>query len=384
MFKLSSSFTFAILLGLLLMGEIASFAQDGKAKFSYPAHLPYRFSNFPWWSKEELRTLLQKRIPGLGDEVATNTASEGRIRLALEALLKEKGVMAEVQSQEPSLSDFAPLHPLLVGKRMPPSPAPAVIFSILTPKILIDKVLLSSEPADAEAVIETETKNMEHRPYNSLLDDLTRSRLADLLVRMAYLDAHVEIGHNVPRKDDARYLVDIAVSIVAGPKYHVSSISADGGPLLTGRDLTGFFQLKPGALAGPSPFGSLGGQVRALYAQAGYADVGIEADSVLDREHATVAYHLNVIPGPLYHLRSLTIQNLDAAQESKVRQILGMKVGDVFDEDAINRVYRGIPGEPLLRGRSFSFGPNRHADENAIDLTLTFFKEGGDATVTVH
>jgi len=79
---------------------------DPETRASLSRRLPYSFGNFVWWSDDELRSLLKKRIPGLGDEIATTTAAEGRVRDALKALLKEKGITAEVQSQEPSYSSF--------------------------------------------------------------------------------------------------------------------------------------------------------------------------------------------------------------------------------------------------------------------------------------
>jgi hypothetical protein len=54
-------------------------AQNTKAAAKYPAHLPYSFSNFVWWSDGELRALLLKRIPGLGDEIATTKRSPNTV-----------------------------------------------------------------------------------------------------------------------------------------------------------------------------------------------------------------------------------------------------------------------------------------------------------------
>src|ERR1700679_1176067 len=81
-------------------------AQAPKAAQNYPTHLPYSFGNFVWWTDDELRALLKKRVPCLGDEIVTTTSAEGRVREALTALLKEKGIDGEVQSLEPSYSSF--------------------------------------------------------------------------------------------------------------------------------------------------------------------------------------------------------------------------------------------------------------------------------------
>jgi len=100
-------------------------------------------------------------------------------------------------------------------------------------------------------------------------------------------------------------------------------------------------------------------------------------------EHALVAYRLDVIPGPVYHLRSVAIKNLDAPQENRVRELLGMKPGDVFLDEAVNGLYRKIADDPLLKGYRFSFGPKRDKTANAIDLSLDFFKNGNESKVTI-
>jgi hypothetical protein len=96
----------AALFALLLGWAASAVAQTPEPNPPYPSHLPYSFGNFVWWSDEELRDLLKKRIPGLGGEISTTSASIGRMREALTALLKEKGIDADVLSEEPSVELF--------------------------------------------------------------------------------------------------------------------------------------------------------------------------------------------------------------------------------------------------------------------------------------
>jgi outer membrane translocation and assembly module TamA len=347
--------------------------------------LPYSFSNFVWWSDEELRALLEKRIPGLGEEIATRTSAESRMREALTELLKEKGVVAEVQWEEPSNSALEPLDPMFFGMRLPERPKPTIVFSIFSPKIQIDKVLLQSEAADAIAVLQTEAKSLEGRAYSASGDSFTKFRLSELLEQKGYLDAQIHLSHSPPRKDGDRFLVNLSISIDAGPRYHVSTIKANGGPLLAGRDLSQFFRVKAGDLGGRNPFGPLENNLRQFYEHYGYADVYVETQTNLDREDALVEYRLNVVPGPVYHLRSLIIQNLKADQEDRVRDLLGMKPGDIYLGEAVTDLYRKVHNEPLLKGYNFGFGPKRDRTANLIDLTLDFHREGseGESSVTI-
>jgi outer membrane translocation and assembly module TamA len=370
-------------LGFLVSLSLVCVAQTPKTSPSYPTHLPYGFSNFVWWSDEELRALLKERIPGLGDEIATTRAAEGKIREALTTLLKEKGISAEVQSEEPSLPAFVKANPVMLGAHLPEPPHPAITFSLLTPKVVIGKLIFKDVPEDIGHVLEPEVRGTEGKPFNAGWNKYMQKRLAEVLADQSYLDAQVQLNPEAPTKKEDRYLVDLVLSVTPGLRYRVASLSADGGPLLKEKDLSRFFALKPGDYVSRPPFGPLGLELRALYVQQGYADVDIESSPEKDPSRALVSYHLTVESGPLYHLRTLVIQHLDNAQEAKVREIFSQKAGDIYDERAINRLYHKVPDEPLLKGLGFSFSPKRDHDAATIDLTLDFYKEGGEATVTI-
>lgn len=363
----------------------AAHAQAGKQP--YPDHLPYSFGNFVWWTDAELRALLKKRIPSLGDEVATTTEAEGRIRDVLTALLREKGISVRVMSEEPPPAQLRTALPDLLGVDVddfPPVAKPSIIFTVVEPQVGIGAIKVRANANDAQAAAEKELQGDEGRRFTEGSLSFSQYEVEKSLKRLGYFSAEVVFRHGLPYRQADRYLVDEAVLIDAGPKYRIASITADGGPLLSGKDLSRFLTAHAGDPAVPTPFGQLGPQLRAFYEQYGYADVHITADPIFDHDHATVSYALHVNPGPVYHLRSLTIQKLNSEQEKRVREILGMKPGDLFREQAITDLYHAIPNEPLLKGHSFGFSPKPDRAAAVVDLTLDFATEGGNATVTVQ
>ncbi len=349
-------------------------AQEATAQL--PPSLPYSCSNCVWWSDDELRSLLKKQIPTLSDEIPTTSVAEGQVRTALKFLLKEKGITAEVQSEEPS--SFA-----LTAERAAGSPSPAVAFSIASPHILIGKVLISGAPDELQSSLQKQLQSREGTAYNKGQDWLVRSLVTDTLESSGFLDSHVDISHSTPRGQATAYVVGLLVAIASGPQYHIAEITADGGPLLPGRDLSGFFMQHPGDIANSGPFGRLAGNLRAYYWQHGFADVAIAAPPILDKQHALVSYHLAVSPGPMYRLATLTIQHLNADQEDRARALLAMKSGDIYDEMAINALFHKIPLDPLLAGYEFSFSRKKNQLTATVNLTLDFSKAGGNSSVTI-
>ncbi len=247
----------------------------------------------------------------------------------------------------------------------------------------MDKVVISQAPDGLISALSENLRRREGHEYSGEQDWLVRSNTKDELESKGYLESGVDVEHDRPRRDGDHYLVNLLVSVKPGPQYRISSITADGGLLLPGKNLSQFFARKAGEVTGAGPFGRLAGELRAYYWQYGYADVEIHAPPVLDRQHAQVSYHLEVTPGQLYHLRSLTIHNLNAEQESKTRELLGMKPGDVFDQIAINGLNRKLSADPLMAAYGFTFGPTKNKSAATVDLTLDFYKVSDKSSVTI-
>jgi hypothetical protein len=365
----------ALVVAFAMKFVMLGFGQSAKPVQSYPSRLPYSFSNLVWWSDEELRGQLKKRVPGLSDEIAPNAAAEATLRDALKALLKEKGIAAELQSEEP------PAY-ALTAERAPGAPAPSITFRISSPEILIDKVVISQAPDSLASGLNDALRSNEGNEYSAGHDWLVSSNVKEELESKGYLESNVEVGHGTARHEGDHYAVDLLVSVKPGPQYHIATIGADGGPLLSGRDLSSSYTQKPGDIATVNPFGRLSGQLRAFYWQHGYADVDIQSPPEFDREHALVSYRLSVVPGPLYHLRSLSIHGLERELESKARELLGMKPGDVFDLIAISNLSHKLMADSLLKPYGFTFSPVKDRSAAAVDLRLDFYKSNDKAVVT--
>lgn len=247
----------------------------------------------------------------------------------------------------------------------------------------MDRLQISTFPADLGAKLEPEFKGREGHAYSTFGDWFLRSRCKTVAQTAGYLDAQVKVRRGPVHTKAGQHTVDQFIEVDGGPQYRISSIDADGGPLLAGKDLTPLFRLKGGDVAGPSPFLRLKDGIWQLYKHFGYQDVEVEDNPVKDRDHAVVSYHLTVKPGPVYHLGSLKIEKLSSEQKAKVMDLFGMKPGGVYDEDAISNLYRSMAEERLLTGLSFSYGVKPDKESHMIDLSLEFFKKGEEGSVTV-
>jgi hypothetical protein len=343
-------------------------ANSNNAASDSQDHFVYSFSNFVWWSDEDLRSSLKRRIPTLEGTLPRNSPLETKIRTELIRMLREKGISAEVQIFEPSLD-------VLAQKRVPEAPPPAIVFSVAAPpEILIEKLNLENPPSDASGVFNETANHFQLKPYATTSFWLEKQEIASSLKQVGYLTASVDLKPGIPTKDGQRYLVPLTAMINAGAKYHVSTVKADGGPLFKGRDLSPYFALKPGDVATPSAFGRLAGLLRSAYWHAGYPDVEFQGEPELDATTATASYEFVVIPGPMYRLRSIKIENLNATQESQAKDLLGVKPGDIYDALAVATLNQKIMGSSTLNGWGVSNTSHEDKQAHAVDLILNFYK----------
>ena len=365
------SFYFIVIFLLALTAPCPLRSQGKSAAQKSRRSFPYLFSNFPWWSDADLRINLKHRIPGLGDELTEDSKTEAKVRTVLTQLLREKGIDARVMTEEPSEN-------LLSAPHDPNAPPTSIIFSILAPpEIDVETLTFVNAPVEAAESLNQIASRIQGRPYSGNGLWVYREDMQQELRQIGYLDSRIALKPALPKKQESRYFVPITATVTAGPRYHIATITADGGPLLKGRDLSPYFALKPGDVATQNPFGMrLIGTLRTIYWQAGYPDVQLHAPPILDAQRALVSYHLEVIPGPLYHLHTIKIEGLSAAEESQAIKALGFKPGDTYNAYAAAMLSRKMStADSPLKNYDVSFTPREDKQKHEVDLTLNFYKK---------
>jgi outer membrane protein assembly factor BamA len=377
-----ASLTTGLFLLLFLLVTPGARAQATKApQQPVSEHLPYSFSNFPWWTDAQIRAELRHRIPSLGDEVGRGSAQEARVRDELTAMVASKGLHATVASDEPSptfgaVSAFVKTLPFYIPGS---AQRPHIVFSIAAPQILVGGIDLDSSPeGDIVARI---ARQMEGKPFDAGAIPLQAHQLAEPLQRHGYLSAEVVVTPGHPMRVGDTVYVPMKAEVSAGPLYHVGLISADGGPLLHERDLSGYYDLQPGEVAAPYAFDRLESSIMTVYFQAGYASVHFVDQPVLDPDHAVANYRLVTVTGPQYRIRTVTVRNLSPAQEAEVRNLLALSPGDVYDQIAIDELHAKVQESANLKGLDYSFAPATDRNLNVIDLTLDFFKDSAQSSL---
>lgn len=386
--QLRKSALYLVLLLLLLPASVLRVhAEEADVQTPAPpsaVRLPYAFSNFAWWTDAELRAELKARMPGLQDTLLCGSAQEAEIRNQLTAMLRARGVQATVTSVDPSevsaqVSQFMASLPFFVPEGS--DPRPHITFSISAPQIVIGDVKVFTAPDSQSDMLAHIARQMEGKPFDANTLEAQAKQLVEPMEMNGYLSAFIRLSPDQPQRQGDRYVVPLDAAVDAGPVYHVGMVSADGGPLLRGRDLASYFDLHTGDIATPYAFQRLESSIMTIYFQSGYASVHFQDAPILDRDQAIATYRLLVFTGPQYRLRNITMHNLSPAQETEVRNMLALEPGDVYDQVAIDELHQKVEENANLHGLNYSFVPQTDRQHNVIDLTLDFFKEAEQSSL---
>jgi len=357
------------LIAFALYGALAPLLFAQSASPTTPAPLPYKFTNFIWWTDAELRSLLKDRIPWLGDEITPDLATEAAVRIALTDLLSEKNIHAKVVAFEPGE------YPVRPG-RDPDKPQP-ILFDIVDPKILIERVvLLDDPPADAREALSDTAHTMAGMNYEAPSMGFYEEPLMFDLQQLGYLSATVVLQPGAIARDGDNFIVPLTAIIAAGPKYRVGSVTVDGGPLFRGKDLSRYISPKAGEVPDTNALGLLENTLRAAYWRGGYSDVEFNKNPTFDTVHGLVSYNFTVTPGPQYRLRTLKIEGLDTARQMLVKDRLGIKPGDIYPQIVSLPSLSDLSTRPdsPLSGYGIGYTEGKDKAAAAIDLTLEFRK----------
>jgi hypothetical protein len=303
---------------------------------------------------------------------------ESQVRVALIELLKTKGIHADVQIFGPPEQATPPVDSIAMGLRaakmiLPGFPKPTIAFTIAAPpEILVGDVSVDGAPPELQTSIQPIAQGLSGSPFASA--SMISFRLHSLFQSSAYLSATTNLLAGTPaRTSPDHYVVPCTLKIDPGPAYHIGSISIDPGPLFAGADLSNYVLEQPGDLVVPHMLNRLVTTLRNTYLQAGYANAEVTYDPVLDHQKALASYNVHVDPGSLYHLRDITVLNLDPNREQAVRDMLNLKPGDPYNKLALTSLFVKLHyNNPLFAG--YTFGSHQREDEkdHLVDLTLTF------------
>ncbi len=332
--------------------------------------LPAHFTNFIWWQPAELLTTLHSRVPLFIGSVPIAGNMQDQITAALKALLAERNVTAEVVA--------VPSVPAGGG-----TPT-AIAFTIDTPQVVVHSLTLQQISPVMQPKLEPAIKNLTAKPY---VDGETPKAIADQIATIyrnnGYLDiALTSLTHPSPQVTPDAINVDFTATFTEGEPYRLTSLTWPGSDILSTADFNKFAKIKPEDIASQLAIRqSLASLANAYFAK-GYQDAHIQAPLIIDRATHHVAYTIQVVPGPQYHLHTLKVVGLTDEQHKQFDAAWKMQPGDLYDTTYMTGFLTRKETPQALLGYSATYRALSDPDTHLVELTITFVK--GGTLVEVH
>jgi outer membrane protein assembly factor BamA len=299
--------------------------------------VPVRYTNFVWWTPSELTTLIQARVPLYQGKLSLKGSMLDQVEAALVAILKQKGIDAEV----------TPIEALGGG---------SVALAISRPSILLGNIdVQGSLPTVASKLTEMKAGFAAQEFDQQVLAKSIPLNTTDLYDDAGFLDATADpVTFAPPRKDKDTYLVDASTTVHPGELYRIRQLSFNGPPPLSHSDMERAAAVKIGDPAGAFTLQHATDSLAHAYSQRGFLDAKATHVFPKDVSTHTVDLTFTVTPGEIYHLAAVDASAYPPEAQAAIARDSKLRPGVVADQDAIREIQQVLAQQHLSPGGRLS------------------------------
>ncbi|MBO0951624.1 outer membrane protein assembly factor BamA [Fibrella forsythiae] len=185
--------------------------------------------------------------------------------------------------------------------------------------------------------------------------DIKNAQLAvrKYYIEKGYLNTKVKVT-TIP--DSTRNNATMRIQIAKGEKVKIDNIEFAGREEVSESALRSKMkstkQMRFGRVFSPSKFipkkfEEDKGKLVEYYNKLGYRDAVIEKDSVINSGGATVGLKLNLAEGKKYYYRNVNFEGNYLHTSDQLREVLGIRKGDVYNPEELEKKMAGNPGQDL-------------------------------------
>ncbi|MGO4210751.1 POTRA domain-containing protein [Terriglobus sp. 2YAB30_2] len=324
-------------------------------------HISY--ANFAWWSPEELKAEISRRVPLGGETIPEAGSLQASVQTALEAMLQEKGLTGAKVSEE-------------VLEPRPGVPFRVAAFRIVSPAVVISSVRVDGVSPAMQTNVQKMTTALAGRPYNEGVggQDISATLLA-IFRDAGYLTAKLTpLQRTISGTGPVQ--VSLSTTVQEGEAYKLGVVSWTGAPWMTEQQFVAGAKLQHGSVASQRALQSALAVIQNSYRQHGYLDITVDAPPVLDDATHTANFTVQVTPGEIYRLQEVRVTGLTPAQRNVWDQDWKLKPGDVYDAGALGEFLKWHIANELFQGASSAFKQTVDPTSKTVVLEVSFKKMG--------
>ena len=331
--------------------------------------LAAHFTNFVWWSPQEIETTLKSRVPLYLGSIPTAGNMQDNVIAALKAMLLEKSVTANVVAMPSASHGTTP---------------DSIAFTIESPEVRVHNLAFTATSPAMQAKLDKVIKDVADQPFDQYTTPTSiTSKVSDVYRNDGYLDIEIaNLNHSAPQITPNAINVDLTATLHEGEQYRLSQLTWSGSEIMSASDFNKQAKLHSEDVASESALKqSLQALARAYYAK-GFQDAKIQAPAAKDSVTRHVAYNITVIPGEQYRLHSVKALGLTDQQHKDFDSTWHMNAGDFYDVNYLTTFLLKNTAVQSLRGYSATYKAFSDPNTHLVDLVITFAKGGTLVNVT--
>ena len=324
--------------------------------------IPARFTDFVWFTDEELRQKLHERVPLYNGELPLSGRLPDQISDVLQALLVENAIPGHVEYQRTN------------GKSQH---VESIDYNVAGISIRIRNAEFPGSTAAELPLLQAAAEKLVDREYSrAYMANFIEHAVLPIYRAHGYLKASCaapqpkvvkaaasDSSDNRPQPT----FVDVTFPITTGIQYKLSRWEWSGNKEIPTDSLQPLLHAQPGQSANTVQLENDLRSVQELYGSRGYILATTRVDSEFDDAAQTVAYHLNVTEGPVYHMGELEFRGIDNNLTARLRAAWKLRPGDVYDATYLKQY---LPQARKLLPASLDWEVTSHVTAITRDKTV--------------
>jgi outer membrane protein assembly factor BamA len=322
------------------LGETGAFTKNITYTYSYTSagtklefqvtdadkFVPAHFTDFVWFTDEELLQKLHQHIPLFKGELPVDGRLPEQVSDVLQALLVENGVPGHVEY----------LHATGKDQRVE-----SIDYNVAGVSIRIHHAEFPGAGAGELPELQTAAQRLLDREYSRVyMNNFIEHSVLPLYHGHGYLKAACApaqpkvvkpaASDSIDNKQPPTF-VDVTFQVTPGIQYKLTRWDWSGNKVIPSDQLEPFLHARAGQAANTVLVGNDLRDIQTLYGSRGYILAAIKLNAEFDDVSGTVAYHLVVDEGDLYHMGELQFRGLDNNLTARLRAVWKLRPGDVYD-----------------------------------------------------
>lgn len=288
--------------------------------------VPARFTDFVWFSDEELRAAIHERVPLFDGDLPGSGRLPDQVCDVLQAMLVEKRIPGHVEYQRREAKN---------GR------LESFDYNVAGVSIRIHHAEFPGAGSGELPLLQAAAERMIDREYSrDYMMNFVEHALLPIFYERGYLKATCATPQPKVVKPSAEELdlnqrprtyVDVTFPVTPGVQYKLKQWEWSGNKKIPTSALEPLIHAKVGEAANKVQLRDDLVSVEQLYGSRGYVAAAIKVDADFDDAAAMVAYRLEVTEGPIFHMGELQFRGLDNNLEARLRAAWKLRPGDVYD-----------------------------------------------------